>query len=280
MVISLSKSDATPDGQQLFAAPIEEVPLAFIDLEMTGLDPASDRVIEVCIERVRNGETCARMASLVLPSEPCVVDGGVHGLRAADLASAPSFSQLAARITELLGGAVLVAHAVKHDMAFLAAEYQRLGLVFVKPTYLDTLALARRSLERPAYGLAALAKHFGIANTQPHRAANDVHVTRQLFGVLRAAAGGKTLADLRRHGRHQVDVASVIARAQLALERGLTARVRYRVRGKPNQQLLFCTTAVRADLDPPRVLGYLLHSRGRRELRADRILALEIIDQS
>ena len=29
------------------------------------------------------------------------------------------------------------------------------------------------------------------------------------------------------------------------------------------------------DLDPPRVLGYLLPSRSRRELRADRILAIE-----
>ncbi len=34
---------------------------------------------------------------------------------------------------------------------------------------------------------------------------------------------------------------------------------------------------VRTDLDPPRVLGYLLPSRSRRELRADRILAIEPI---
>jgi DNA polymerase-3 subunit epsilon len=38
-------------------------------------------------------------------------------------------------------------------------------------------------------------------------------------------------------------------------------------------------TDVRTDLDPPRVLGYLLPSRSRRELRADRILAIEAIPE-
>ena len=39
-------------------------------------------------------------------------------------------------------------------------------------------------------------------------------------------------------------------------------------------------TAVRTDLDPPQVLGYLLPSRSRRELRADRILALDTLNAS
>ena len=32
---------------------------------------------------------------------------------------------------------------------------------------------------------------------------------------------------------------------------------------------------VRSDLDPPRVVGYQLPGRGRRQLRADRILRVE-----
>jgi DNA polymerase-3 subunit epsilon len=34
-------------------------------------------------------------------------------------------------------------------------------------------------------------------------------------------------------------------------------------------------TLVRSDLDPPRVMGYQLPGRGRRELRADRILRVD-----
>ncbi|HHH10983.1 MAG TPA: 3'-5' exonuclease, partial [Sorangium sp.] len=179
MVNSLSNKE------QLFAAPIDEVPLAFIDLEMTGLDPAADHVIEICIERVRAGVVVAALTSLVRPSARCVVDGGVHGLREQDLATAPTFAQLTMRISSLLRGAVVVAHAVKHDIAFLQTEYQRAGQPFSPPVYVDTLAIARRTLERPAYGLAALAQHFDIENPKPHRAANDVSVTRALFAQLR-----------------------------------------------------------------------------------------------
>ncbi len=34
-------------------ASVDEVELCFVDLEMTGLDAKQDRVVEVCIERVR-----------------------------------------------------------------------------------------------------------------------------------------------------------------------------------------------------------------------------------
>jgi len=37
-------------------------------------------------------------------------------------------------------------------------------------------------------------------------------------------------------------------------------------------------TAIELDLDPPRVIGYQLPGRGRRELRADRILRIETDD--
>ena len=39
-----------------------EAPLAFLDLEMTGLDPESDRVVEVCIDRVVGGNRVAAQA--------------------------------------------------------------------------------------------------------------------------------------------------------------------------------------------------------------------------
>jgi hypothetical protein len=39
--------------------------------------------------------------------------------------------------------------------------------------------------------------------------------------------------------------------------------------------MLFHVTALRTELDPPMAIGYLSHTRGRRELRIDRILSLE-----
>jgi DNA polymerase-3 subunit epsilon len=46
------------------------------------------------------------------------------------------------------------------------------------------------------------------------------------------------------------------------------------------QRFRFHVTAVLTDLDPPVVLGYLQHTRGRRQLRADRIVRIESDDDS
>jgi DNA polymerase-3 subunit epsilon len=74
----------------------------------------------------------------------------------------------------------------------------------------------------------------------------------------------------QRHARPQVMDA-----AHAALERNAPVTVRYRPAHRAPEELLFQITGIRTDLDPPRVLGYLLPSRSRRELRADRILAID-----
>ena len=69
----------------------------------------------------------------------------------------------------------------------------------------------------------------------------------------------------------------IVAALVVAAERGERVRIRYRATRRPAEDLEFVLQAVRTDLDPPRVLGYLLPSRSRRELRADRILAVETL---
>src|SRR6185369_5382399 len=88
--------------------PLETAALAFVDLELTGLRKDSDRVIEVCVERVRGGELEARVASLVRPDPPAFGSAQIHGIVAADLAAAPTFAALAGPIVAALAGAVLV----------------------------------------------------------------------------------------------------------------------------------------------------------------------------
>jgi len=56
--------------------------------------------------------------------------------------------------------------------------------------------------------------------------------------------------------------------------------VRYRPSGRAAERFAFSITAVERRLDPPRVMGYLVPGRGRRELRTDRILAVEPLEGS
>jgi DNA polymerase-3 subunit epsilon len=271
-----------PPAGDPWDAPLERAPLAFVDVEMTGLVPARDRVVELCVERVQGGAVVAELASLVRP-EPLpsrVGNQHVHGLDAAALAAAPTFAELAPWLLAVLDGAVLVAHGARWDVAFLQAELARAGVSWGCPHHIDTVALARRLLVSDSYRLASLARQFDIDNTAHHRAGNDVRVVRALWQELVDALGdvAKSPRALWEASRGRLPLRKdILERAELAAADQRLAAVRYRSVAKGPQELQFVVTSVRRDLDPPLVLGYLHESRGRRELRADRILSLELV---
>lgn len=255
--------------------PVAEAPLAFVDLEMSGLRPERDRVIEICIERVRGGVLEARVASLVRPEPLSFGNAEIHGIQVADLASAPTMAELIPQIQGALAGAVLVAHAADKDVDFLQAELGRAGVAFEVPFYVDTLRLSRRAFALKAHGLVALCKAHGIPHERAHRAESDVAALRALFEKITSVLRPAAVRDLW-HVRVGEGYArpDVLASAADAVERGCPVTVRYRPSHRPPEDLGMRLLEVRADLDPPRVLGYLLASRARRELRADRILAI------
>ncbi len=252
-----------------------DAPLAFVDLEMTGLDPNADRVIEVCIVRKRGGRVEASLDTLVNPGKDATFQTDVHGLGPAELVDAPPFAAIADRVIELTRDAVLVAHAAHWDVAFLEAELARLGCPVRFPYYLDTLVLARRVLLAKSHALGALAESLGIDRGRAHRAGDDVRVLSTLFDRLLADLAPRSPRDLwhvrvaERHARPEILEQSLKLAAT-----GNTAWVTYRPSHKPARSFLGIFTQVRRDLDPPRVLGYSLPGRGRFDLRMDRILAI------
>lgn len=256
--------------------PVEQAPLAFVDLEMTGLDPWREQICEVCVLRCQGRTEVARLSTLVQTGGWMGEGQSIHGIDAADLHGAPTLGQIAPRLLELLGGAVLVAHGTALDERFLQVGLGRLGLPLPIVGVLDTLMLARRCFTAPTYRLGALCQALGIELPRAHRAQDDALATRELFWRACELLQPTSLEDLaavvvgqRRARPH------VVALAQELAGTGRPARVRYRTTGKPLEALELVITAVRADMDPPVVLGYLLPGRGRRELRADRILAIE-----
>jgi DNA polymerase III subunit epsilon len=255
--------------------PISEACLAFVDLEMTGLDPSTDRVIEVCVERKRGDKREDFLETLVNPGPGATFQTDVHGLGPEVLVGAPSFAEVADRIEEITRGAIFVAHAAEWDIAFLEAEFARLGRSIRFPFYLDTLTLARRAVWAKSHSLGALAELLGIPRQAAHRAGDDVRVLSILFDKLVRELSPRSARDLwhvrvaERHARPEV-----VERAQEALGTGEPAWVTYRPSHKPPRSFLAIFTQVRTDLDPPRVLGYSLPGRGRFDLRIDRILSI------
>jgi DNA polymerase III subunit epsilon len=271
---STTRPPDPPEGSP-WDDPIDDAPLAFVDLEMTGLEAGADRVLEVCVERVRGDRIEGALTSLVCPDDGGFGNAHIHGIDPAEVAGAPSFAELAPRVEALIEGAIVVAHAAAWDVAFLEAELARAGRPRRIVHYLDTLTLSRRAFALPSHRLGALCESFGIAPGQAHRAASDVAALRGVFARVLGVLAPRTPRDLWHvrvgQGRARPDL---IAAAIQALEREAPVAVRYRPARRPPEELVFRVTGVRTDLDPPRVLGYLLPSRSRRELRADRILAI------
>lgn len=269
------KSDgAEPPPGPPWDLPLAEAPLAFLDLEMTGLDPAVDRVLEVCVERVRGGRVEDRLETLVHPDER---RGNVHihGIDEEALAGAPPFDRVAERVIALCDGAIVVAHAAAWDVAFLEAELARSGRDVKLPFFLDTLTLSRRAFALPSHALDALAKELAIPRTRAHRAGDDVHVLRAVFERLVRELEPSTPRELWhvRVGERKARP-EIVAACVHAAEAKTPVVVTFRPARKPARAMEACITSVRTDLDPPRVMGYALPGRGRFDLRADRILSV------
>jgi DNA polymerase III subunit epsilon len=275
-------SSGTPDAERdpppgpPWDVPLAEAPLVFVDLEMTGLDVARDRVIEICAERVRGEREEAQVASLVRPESGAFGNAHIHGIALSDLDAAPSFASLSGAVERVLQGAVLIAHSAPWDVAFLEAELARAGRPLRIEHYLDTLSLSRRAFALPSHRLSSLCEGLGIKQERAHRASSDVCALRAVWRRVVEVLAPRTPRDLwhvrigERHARPEL-----VAAAVRALEGHAAVLVRYRPAHRAAEDFTMRITSVRTDLDPPRVLGYLLPSRGRRELRADRILAIE-----
>jgi DNA polymerase-3 subunit epsilon len=261
--------------------PIAEAPLAFLDLEMTGLDAEKDRVVEVCVERVVRGEVVVRVASLVNPEERAGGNADIHGLDAAALAGAPTFAALADDVLRALDGAVPIAHAAEWDVRFVLAECRRARKNVEIPYWLDTLNLSRRAFALPSHALGSLCESLGISRGRAHRAEDDVRALRAVFDRCVEILRPTTVRDL-----WEVRISERVARTAIveacvaAAEHCAPVQLTYRPSRRGPEALRFVVTEVRSDLDPPRVIGYQLPGRGRRELRADRILRVDPAPES
>jgi DNA polymerase-3 subunit epsilon len=243
---------------------------------MTGLDATRDRVVEVCIERVVGDRCEVEITTLLDPGERVGGAAHVHGLDAAALVGSPRFESIAGQVLAALDGAILVAHAASWDVRFLVAELARVGRDVRVEHWLDTLALARRSFAFHSYSLESLCRELSIDRGRAHRAQSDVRALRAVFERCVAVLAPVSARDLWevRVGERKARQAIVDA-CEAAAKHGAPVTVTYRAARRPPEPLDMVLLEVLSDLDPPRVVGYQLPGRGRRQLRVDRILRIE-----
>jgi superfamily I DNA/RNA helicase len=155
-----------------------------IDLETTDRDTADAEIVEIAAVRVRGGRLAESFASLVKPRVAIAAGAtGAHGMSDADVAAAPRFEEIWPRFRAFCGDDIIVAHnGYDFDFRILNRMVRGLGQSFDMTTY-DTLPLAR-DLYPTSRKLPDLARQFGIATGQSHRALDDTLTLAQVVLAL------------------------------------------------------------------------------------------------
>ncbi len=113
-------------------------PLVFFDLETTGVNVGSDRIVEICLHKVMPDHSTQTLVHRV---RPVGADGktmhipevttAIHGISDADVADKPSFKELAPEIAAFIGDADLAGYnSNKFDVPLLVEEFLRAGYPF------------------------------------------------------------------------------------------------------------------------------------------------------
>jgi len=151
-------------------------PVAFVDLETTGMTAGDDRVTEVGIVRVEGGHA-TEWSSLINPD--CSIPAAIQaltGISNAMVAKAPRFADIASEVATRIAGCVFVAHNARFDYGFLKHEFGRLGQAFTAKV-LCTVKLSRRLLTEAArHNLDSLIERHRLPSRDRHRALGDARI--------------------------------------------------------------------------------------------------------
>jgi DNA polymerase-3 subunit epsilon len=172
-----------------------DVPLAIVDVETTGADPARDRVTEIALLEVDGLGLTRQWSTLVNPGR--ALPGAIQALTGItqDMVDrAPRFAEVAGELHERLAGRLFVAHNARFDYGFLRREFERAGIRYHAKT-LCTVRLSRRLYPQArGHDLDSLVERHGLECAARHRAAPDAAAVWQFLRVAAAEHGEEVLA--------------------------------------------------------------------------------------
>ena len=171
-----------------------------LDLETTGFSATTEKITEVGIMKLKDGEVIEEFSCFVNPEKhiPERVSE-VTNITDEMVADSETIDKVFPKILEFLGDSVIVAHNAGFDVGFLKQNAKKLGYKF-DYTYLDTLSLAKDLFpEYKKYKLGKIAENLGIKVEVAHRALDDVDTTVKVFKVMLdmlKKRGAKKLEDI------------------------------------------------------------------------------------
>jgi len=171
-----------------------------LDTETTGLEVEQQhRVIEIGCVEMSNRRLTGRTFHRYLDPERDIDEGAqaVHGLTREKLAKEAKFADIGAELLDFIRDAELIIHNAPFDVAFLNAEFGRLGAAKLGEVcrVLDTLALAKQMHPGQRNNLDALCKRYSVDNShrEYHGALLDARILAEVYLAMTGGQANLTL---------------------------------------------------------------------------------------
>lgn len=161
-----------------------------VDLETTGLAPASDRILEIGAVKVIDGEVTETFCTFANPQMeiPKYIQE-LTGITQEMVAGEKTPDQAVLEFLDFCGDLDLMGHNLMFDYSFLKHQAVNQKKVFEK-NGMDTLKIARSLLpDLESRSLTSLCAYFKIERAHAHRAFHDAMATHILYGHLQKIAG-------------------------------------------------------------------------------------------
>ena len=195
-------------------------PLAFFDLETTGLDVTNDRIIEIAILKMNPDGSKEHYSKRVNPEMPISPESSeITGISDADVQDCPTFKELASEIAAFLGDADLAGYnSNKFDIPVLAEEFLRAESDFDMSArkLIDVQNIFHKMEQRTLAAAYQFYCQQELVNA--HAAMADVEATQEVFAAQleryeNLEKNIDFLSDFSRSGNNEIlDFAGRIAR--------------------------------------------------------------------
>ena len=95
-------------------------PIAFIDIETTGLNTQQDRIIEICVIKIHPSGAEEILNSIINPKIPIPIESTqIHGIKDVDVEGKPTFNEFAKELINFIVNCDLGGFGTKFDLSFL-----------------------------------------------------------------------------------------------------------------------------------------------------------------
>lgn len=160
-----------------------EKPLAFIDVETTGLKPNSDRIIELSILKIHPDGKREYKSHRINPAISIPVEAtDIHGITNDDVAYKPKFKEYAKSIRDFLDDCDIAGfNVIRFDLPFLEAEFSRAGVDFSRQKRMLVDSQVLYHLLEPRDLKSAYLKYCGKEMKIMHTAEGDANAAAEIL---------------------------------------------------------------------------------------------------